>query len=134
MHKRLALYGLIIALATPSPASELALGDSLAVGFGQASHMHTSAIVGIGSCRIAAMTPRQHFDFVLISAGTNDPPGRCIEAIRAKIDCGKCEWIVPVNGARNHVLQVARQYGDALLFYAAGRNWPHPSFYWNVKR
>ena len=112
--------------------SALAFGDSLALGFGQASHMRTLAIVGIGSCALLAITPTSHFDFVLLSAGTNDPPGPCIEAIRAKLMADRVEWVVPVNGARLNVIAVAKSRGDALLYYAAGPNWPHPRAYWNV--
>jgi len=112
--------------------SSLAFGDSLALGFGQASHMPTFAIVGIGSCALARITPTTHYTFVLLSAGTNDPPGLCIEAIRAKLMADRVEWIVPVNGARSNIIAVAKSHGDALLFYDAGPNWPHPSAYWNV--
>ena len=96
--------------------------------------MPTSARVGIGSCAILATTPTGHYDFVLLSAGTNDPPGRCIEAIRQKLNSERVEWVVPVNGARAHVIAVASAHGDTPLFYAAGRNWPHPRAYWNVLR
>ncbi len=126
--------GMLLSLTTPALSNALALGDSLAVGFGQASHMPTSARVGIGSCAILAMTPTAHYDFVLLSAGTNDPPGRCIEAIRKKLNSERVQWVVPVNGARAHVIAVANAHGDTLLFYAAGRNWPHPRAYWNVMR
>ena len=111
----------------------LALGDSLALGFGQASHLPTRAIVGISSCRILGMTPREHFSFVLLSAGTNDPPGGCIEAIRHRLSADRVQWVVPVNGARSHVLAVAGAHGDATLFYTPGaRAWPHPAFYFDV--
>jgi hypothetical protein len=121
-------------LATPAWSSELALGDSLALGFGQASGMPTRASVGVSSCRILHMTPTMHFDFVLLSAGTNDPPGRCVEALRARLNAGRVQWVVPVNAARSRVLAVASAHGDATLFYTPGaRSWPHPGSYWNVK-
>ena len=118
------LLALLIALALFAPwkahAADLALGDSLAVGFGQASHLPTNAKVGIGSCAILRRTPSAHYDFVLLSAGTNDPPGRCIEAIRARLNASRVVWVVPVNGARSHVLAVAGRYGDTPLFYTPG--------------
>jgi hypothetical protein len=118
---------------TPAQASKIALGDSLAVGFGQASHVTTIAKVGISSCCIVGMVPAGYYDEVLISAGTNDPPGHCIEQIRERIHAGKVLWVVPVNGARGHVLQVAAEHGDALVYYTPGRkSWPHPNRYWKV--
>ena len=121
-----------MALAGPSQASSLALGDSLAVGFGRASHMHTSAKVSASSCAIVGMVPRAYYDFVLISAGTNDVPGPCIEKIRARVNAGRVEWVVPVNGARKHVVRVALAHGDSLLYYKSGPNYPHPRRYWNI--
>lgn len=124
---------LLLGLAT-AYGKELALGDSLALGFGQASRMPTRAIVGISSCRILGMTPREHFDFVLLSAGTNDPPGPCIERIRSRLNVTRLMWVVPVNGARSQVLEVAGAHRDATLFYTPGaRAWPHPAFYFDVK-
>ncbi len=118
-------------------ANGLAIGDSLAVGFGPASGMHTIAKVGIGSCRIAGMVPAQHYDFVLISAGTNHAPGPCVEEVRQRVaelvQPTRVMWVLPVNGARGHVAEVAARYGDAVFSYAPSRsNWPHPSHYFSV--
>ena len=113
--------------------NEVAVGDSLAVGFGQASGMPTRAIVGISSCRIVGMVPPGHYDFMLLSAGTNDPPGHCVEQVRARADASVVEWVVPVNGARSTVLRVAAAHGDRTLFYTPGaRFWPHPARYFDV--
>ena len=135
MIKTLALAGFLMALAGHSLASSLALGDSLALGFGRASHMHTSARVGKSSCWIAKRVPRKHYDFILISAGTNDEPGPCIERVRSEVNATTVEWVLPVNGARSHVLQVAIAHHDKLLVYTASRSkrvWPHPPRYWNI--
>ena len=115
---------------------DLSLGDSLALGFGQASHLPTRAVVGASSCRILGMTPSGHYDFVLLSAGTNDVPGRCIEAIRARLDADHVEWVLPVNGSRRHVQEVAAANGDSVLTYTPGRGrgWPHPARYFDVRR
>ena len=133
---------LLSALLTVTPASgkKAAIGDSLAVGFGQASQVTTIARVGEPSCPnrsrkgIVNMVPSEQFDTVLISAGTNDPPGHCLEQIRARVHARKVIWVVPVNGARGHVLQVAAQHGDGLLYYTPGKGkvWPHPPRYWKV--
>ena len=74
------LAGLL--MAAPAMARSIAIGNSLAVGFGQASHVETIARVGISSCVIARMVPSEQFDTALLSAGTNDPPGRCVEQVR----------------------------------------------------
>ncbi len=79
------------------------------------------------------MVPAKHYDTLLISAGTNDVPGRCIEQIRSKVNADHVIWVVPVNGARAHVLQVAAAHGDRLFYYVASRrNWPHPDGYRKV--
>ena len=116
-----------------------AVGDSLALGFGEASDFETHAVVGEPSCPnkkwqgILNMVPAKHFRFMLISAGTNDVPGRCIEAIRAKVDADTIMWVIPVNGARQHVLSVAKAHHDLELHYTPDkRHWPHPKAYWNV--
>jgi hypothetical protein len=126
---------LLAALLTVSPAMarSVAIGDSLAVGFGQASHVRTIARVGISSCVIARMVPSEQFDTALLSAGTNDPPGRCVEQVRERVHARRVIWIVPVNGARQHVLSVASEHGDGTLYYSPSkRGWPHPARYWKV--
>jgi hypothetical protein len=128
------LIAILILIPALAFVLSLALGDSLALGFGRASHLPTSAVVGEPSYKnrkfrgIVNMVPTGHFDFVLLSAGTNDVPGNCIEAIRAKLDATVVEWIVPVNSARAHVLRVAKAYGDKTYFYQASKKrgvWPH---------
>lgn len=126
---------LIAAFSGLASARDLALGDSLAVGFGRASGLPLRARVAASSCAILAMTPKTPLGFVLISAGTNDPPGRCIAAIRARVHAQRVTWVVPVNGARARVLRVAGLWGDRALFYTPGRGrvWPHPARgYWRV--
>jgi hypothetical protein len=127
--------GLLASLLTESPAKarSVAIGDSLAVGFGQASHVRTIARVGISSCVIARMVPSEQFETALLSAGTNDPPGRCVEKVRERVHARRVIWVVPVNGARSTVLRVANAHGDGLLYYTPSqRGWPHPARYWKV--
>ena len=121
-------------LVTPVCARDLVLGDSLAQGLGQALGVATIAKIGISSCSIARMVPSGHFDRVVISAGTNDPPGRCIESVRHQLDASHVTWVVPVNGARSHVLRVAAQMGDSTLFYAPAGRGVHPSNYQAMAR
>jgi hypothetical protein len=121
-------------------AGAVAIGDSLALGFGLASGFEIAAAVSEPSCPsrlwrgIVAMVPARHFRFALISAGTNDVPGRCVEAIREKVSADEVMWVIPVNGARQHVLSVAQAHQDRTLFYTPGRNWPHPTAYFDVLR
>jgi hypothetical protein len=123
---------------TSAKANSAAVGDSLAVGFGGASHMSVYAKVGASSCVIRWYVPSHHFDGVLISAGTNDVPGRCVASVRARVaklmTPSRVMWVVPVNGSRGTVLAVARKWGDELFYYVAqrGRGWPHPHAYRNV--
>jgi hypothetical protein len=118
----------------------VAIGDSLALGFGQASGFETHAKVGEPSCPtkswrgVLNMVPSKHYRFALLSAGTNDPPGPCIEAIRIKVQADQVIWVIPINGARQHVLSVAQAHHDDTLSYTPGPNWPHPRAYWNVLR
>lgn len=114
-----------------------AAGDSLALGFGAASGLATYAIVGISSCGAVWRVPTRHVTFLLLSGGTNDPPGPCIERMRARANADRVMWVIPVvPSARQHVLRVAQAHHDATLFYTpgTGRLWPHPAHYWNVLR
>jgi hypothetical protein len=122
---------IIVCMALPASANTLALGDSLAVGAGQALHVETVARIAASSCAILRSVPARHFGVVVISAGTNDPPGGCVEKIRAAVHADLVIWILPVNGARNHVAVVARAHGDKTVSYAPGpgRLWPHPRSY-----
>lgn len=132
----LALLLLLLAAAGHGHAASLALGDSLAQGFGPASGLPTIARRGWGSCDILRLIPNRPLDLVLISAGTNDVPGPCVETIRSRVKARRVFWIVPVNGSRAHVLAVAARHGDTPIFYVPlrGRGWPHPPRYYNVFR
>src|SRR5436309_1149493 len=85
--------------ATLRASKGVAIGDSLALGFGQASGLETHAVVGEPSCPhgqwpgIVNMVPSKHLSFLLISAGTNDMPGKCIEQIRAKANADAVMWV-----------------------------------------
>jgi hypothetical protein len=81
------------------------------------------------------MVPAKHYRFLLISAGTNDVPGKCVEAIREKANADQVMWVIPVNDARQHVRSVAHAHRDRTLSYTPDpRHWPHPRAYWNVLR
>ena len=111
--------GMILGAAQFSKADDLALGDSIALGTGSALQVHTVARQNMGSCWILEQAPTGSFEHVVISAGINDAPGNCVEAIRKKYAGSKVVWILPapINSARGHVASVALQYNDRTVSY-----------------
>ena len=116
-------------------AEDLAVGDSIALGTGSALHVRTVATTGASSCAIAGQAPSGSFDHVVISAGINDAPGNCIEALAKKYAGSNVVWILPaaINSARAHVAAVAGQYGDKTVSYrctgGCSRSNFHPGSY-----
>jgi hypothetical protein len=80
--------------------------------YGHASHVPTFAKLEASSRYIVGLVRAAHYDTVLLSAGTNDTPGRCIELLRNKVHADRLLCIIRVNGARARVLLVAAQHGD----------------------
>lgn len=119
----------LFAFSAPTRAGDAAIGDSLALGTGTALHIATFAHVGASSCAIVAFAPRASFDRVVVSAGVNDPPGRCVASLRAAIHARIVVWIAPVNSARLAVEMAASAYGDRVIFYRPGPDGVHPSSY-----
>jgi hypothetical protein len=124
--------------------SILVLGDSIAKGLGLAMKAYTIATVGMGSCGILQHVPSQHFPLAVISAGVNDPPGPCVDAIRNKINADHVVWIRPVpyrfgrhglihlndsQAAGPTVDRVAAAHGDKVVTYVRGRDGVHPANY-----
>ena len=107
----------------------IAIGDSIAVGIGAAAHIETHARVGASSCAILSWSPETS-EPVIVSAGVNDPPGSCIERIRARLH-GPVIWVLPppINSARAHIMGVASAHGDHVISYAPGRDGLHPRSY-----
>jgi len=128
MAGALALACLAVSAAS---ASDLALGDSIAFGAGHAMHVQTVAKVGASSCAILGFTPRGHFDRVVISAGVNDPPGRCIAKVLASVDAGEVVLILPpgINSARAAIGRLAREHGIKTVSYIPGPDGIHPRSY-----
>ena len=73
----------------------IVIGDSLAVGFGAAAHIETHARVSASSCVIASFAPSGSADVIVVSAGINDPPGRCLDSLRARLHARRITWILP---------------------------------------
>lgn len=116
-------------------ASDVAIGDSIAQGVGQALGIETRARVGAGSCWIKNAFSGGSYANVVISAGINDPPGQCIAALRYSIHAQRVVWVLPaaINSARLHVAAVAASFDDLTVSYAcqggcSKRNF-HPASY-----
>ena len=100
-------------------AQDMALGDSIAQSTGSALGVPTYAEVGASSCRILGTMPTGFYNHVVISAGINDAPGACVDAIREKVRAKFVTWIVPapINSAYSHVINVAAAHGDRTVGY-----------------
>lgn len=125
---------LCILCKMPAYSAELALGDSIAVGTGQALGVETRAKVGASSCAIVAFVPAGHYDRAVISAGVNDPPGRCVFAVRGRLDAARVVWIRPIRGSGPAVDLAASAFGDRVIYYRPGRDGLHPASYAAVAR
>jgi len=93
--KRAKLTFLVVLYVTISVATAFArdgaAGDSIAFGTGHALHVATFARERMSSCWILkheVPLAVGHFDHFAISAGVNDAPGPCLEAIINHIDAG----------------------------------------------
>jgi hypothetical protein len=110
--------------------SVVVVGDSIAVGVGQAMDVPTFARVGATSCEIYQQLPN-HIDnkTVILSAGSNDPPGPCLVPLRQAIT-GNVIWILPIDEkTRNHVLTIAKERGDGFIDFLPAADNVHPKSY-----
>lgn len=129
------LAWVLVLMTTPKAhASDLVLGDSIALGTGRALGKPTVARKGAGSCEIADWLPRRGgYGHVVISAGINDQ-GLCVQAIRRGLRAKRVIWILPapINAGRSMVLAVMRK-GDRAVSYACDgpctRTNYHPASY-----
>ena len=114
----LAIMVVEIVWASKAHASDLVLGDSIALGTGHALGKPTVARKGAGSCEIAGWLPaRGGYGRVVISAGINDD-GACVATLRSRLRARRVIWILPapINGGRAAVLK-AIHVGDGSLSY-----------------
>ena len=98
--------------------ADLAVGDSIAVGTGQALGVHTVARQNMGSCWIAGRVPGGSWDHAVISSGINDGGG-CNALVRARVHAHVVTWILPapINAGRGATLRAMRP-GDRAVSYA----------------
>jgi hypothetical protein len=136
--KRAKLTFLVVLYVTISVATAFArdgaAGDSIAFGTGHALHVATFARERMSSCWILkheVPLAVGHFDHFAISAGVNDAPGPCLEAIINHIDAGQFVLILPpgVNSARAHIASVAAARHIQTVSYVPGRDHLHPRSY-----
>lgn len=111
---------------------DVAIGDSIAVGVGQAMHIETRARVGASSCWIYKHLPKGDYDTAIISVGVNDGDSKhCIEEVRNNVHARRVIWILPAAYATDEVKAVAEKWGDTVVTYTTGtgKTWPHPPRY-----
>lgn len=102
----------------------IAVGDSIAVGVGQAAQCVLNAKVGASSGYIADHVVSINKKIAIISAGSNDPSNpklrKNLEKIRTKIRSEKVVWILPYNRkAAKIVKSVAFANGDGVIDLAS---------------
>lgn len=113
------------------------LGDSIALGLSLAHPgCDVSAKVGRSTHAILShQLPQRHYDFVVISAGSNNPNDPALRSqlqrIRATVDADRVVWIEPLNStrARTLVREVAADHGDATQRFDRSRDGVHPRSY-----
>lgn len=100
-------------------AQDAAIGDSIALGTGEALGVETYARTGVSSCYILGHMPNRYFDHVVISAGINDPPGACLGAILDRVRAHTVTLIVPaaINSAAQNVFRLAAVHRVELVSY-----------------
>lgn len=119
----------------------IAIGDSIAVGIGQAAHCSINAKVGASSSYVADHVVSSSRDVAVISAGSNDPSNpklrTNLDRIRSKIVAKRVVWILPYDRKAAAVVKaVAVQHGDGYIDLSGfkTRDGVHPSSYQSVAR
>ena len=119
----------------------VAIGDSIAVGIGQAAGCVLNARVGASSSYVASHVVSYDRDVAVISAGSNDPNNpslkKNLQKIRAKIISDRVVWILPYDrSAARIVKSVAVTHGDGYIDLGIfkTRDGVHPSSYASVAK
>lgn len=119
----------------------VAIGDSIAVGIGQAAHCTINAKVGASSSYVAGLDVAAGKDVAVISVGSNDPTNpklrSNLDRIRSKVTAKRVIWVLPYNRKAAAVVKaVAVQHGDGYIDLSAfkTRDGVHPSSYGSVAR
>lgn len=119
----------------------IAIGDSIAVGVGQAAHCSVNARVGASSSYIADHVIASSKTVAIISAGSNDPKNpnlrTNVEKIRSKLTQKKVVWILPYNRKAAAIIKaVAVSHGDGWVDLANFKTHDgvHPASYISVTK
>ncbi len=115
-------------ISSPTWASCLVAGDSIAAGAGPYTRCTVNAQAGIST---EAIIPRVSpgFDLTIVSAGSNHGGSpRDLDAIRAKVT-GTLVLILPTNKARSVVAEWASAHGVATISFVPGGDGVHPASY-----
>lgn len=111
----------------------VAVGDSIAVGTGQAMGCEVRAHVGWSSSKIVNLANGVKAELCVISAGSNDPNNPKLllnlKTIRGKIDCVKVVWIQPINKKAATAVRNAKRNGDSLVTFSPSKDNVHPKNY-----
>jgi hypothetical protein len=125
----------------------LIAGDSIALGL--AAVMAASGVpacqqharVGAATSTIASMVPARHYDLAIVSAGSNDAPGRklrqALTRLRTRIRANQIVWIYPRAPQQAWAIYAAaRSFGDGAIGLARlpSRDGVHPDDYRSAAR
>lgn len=112
------VLGLVFLWPRSAHAHDAAVGDSIALGTGQALHVRTYARQNMGSCWIMRHEPLGPYHRLLISAGINDS-GACVASLRASVRARYVTWVLPapINAGTDAVWAAVKAYGDRFVEY-----------------
>ena len=129
------LWFIVLLWPLRSHAQDAAVGDSIALGTGQALGVPTYARSSMSSCWVLRHSPSGPFDRVVFSAGINDAPGPSVKALFDRVRARVVVVILPagINSARAHVASEAAAHGFRPVSYTCAggctkRNF-HPASY-----
>lgn len=111
----------------------IAVGDSIAVGTGQAMHCTVRAHVGWPSGKIITLSNGVKAELCIISAGSNDPKNPKLvvnlKKIRNNVNCKKVVWIKPVNSTAANAVYSAKNATDSIVSFTPSKDNVHPKSY-----
>jgi hypothetical protein len=114
----------------------VAVGDSIAVGTGQAMGCEIRAHIGWSSSKIVNLANGATKELCIISAGSNDPKNPKLlinlKTIRGKLNCVKVVWILPVNPTASSAVRKAAVKNDCLITFSPSKDKVHPKSYKKV--
>ena len=124
--------------STPKSKTCFLVGDSIGVGLSwYLKTCPASAKVGIPSKAVLKRTKQA--DVLIVSAGSNDPTNRRLEAnlkaIRDKSGAATVIWIEPRHKRASAIVRkIAQRNGDLVISFKAGKDKVHPRSYKRLAR